>query len=60
LLRSISEPLRYMTMDVWESREDYEQFLKSYAEAYRALDAACEGLTTSERHLSSFDVDAIE
>jgi heme-degrading monooxygenase HmoA len=59
LLRSISEPLRYMTMDVWESREDYEQFMKTHAEAYRELDAACAGLTERERHMSSFDVDTI-
>jgi heme-degrading monooxygenase HmoA len=59
LLRNLSEPLRYMTMDVWESREAYEHFLATHAEAYRALDAVCEGLTTSDRHLSSFDTDAI-
>ena len=59
LLRSISQPLRYMTMDVWESREDREEFMKTHAEAYRTLDAVCEGLTASERHLSSFDSEAI-
>jgi heme-degrading monooxygenase HmoA len=55
LLRNISEPLRYITMDIWENRKDYERFLETHAEAYRALDAVCGGLTTSERHLSSFD-----
>jgi hypothetical protein len=33
--------------------------MKTHAEAYRTLDAACEGLTASERHLSSFDSEAI-
>ena len=59
LLRSISQPLRYMTMDVWESREDREEFMKTQAEAYRTLDVVCEGLTVSERHWSSFDSAAI-
>jgi heme-degrading monooxygenase HmoA len=59
LLRSVSEPSRYMTMDVWESREDREEFMKTHAEAYRTLDAVCEELTASERHLSSFDSDTI-
>lgn len=57
LLRNVAEPLRFVTMDVWESREDYEHFLHSSAAAYRALDAQCAGLTTRERHLSSFDAD---
>ncbi len=57
LLRNIAVPLRFVSMDVWESREDYEHFLQSSGEAYRELDARCEGFTTRERHLSSFDAD---
>ena len=57
LLRNIAEPLRFVTMDVWESREDYEHFLQSSGAAYRELDARCEGFTTRERHLNSFDAD---
>ena len=59
LLRHVVEPLRFVTMDVWESREGYEHFLQHSADAYRDLDALCEGLTTRERHLSSFDADWI-
>jgi heme-degrading monooxygenase HmoA len=55
LLRNVAEPLRFVTMDVWESRENYEHFLHSSAAAYRALDAQRERLITRERHLSSFD-----
>jgi len=57
LLRHVVEPLRFVTMDVWESREDYEHFLRSSADAYHALDTEYAGLTTRERHLSSFDAD---
>jgi len=57
LLRNITEPLRFVTMDVWESREDYEHFLRSSGDAYQALDARFAGFTTRERHLSSFDAE---
>jgi hypothetical protein len=33
--------------------------MKTHAESYRKLDAVCEELAVSERHLSSFDIDAI-
>jgi heme-degrading monooxygenase HmoA len=57
LLRNISAPLRYVTLDVWRSREDYEEFLRRNVAVYTALDAQCAGWTTMERHLSSFDAD---
>jgi heme-degrading monooxygenase HmoA len=53
LLRNVTEPLKFVTMDVWHSREDHEHFLRSSGDAYRELDARCEGLTTRERRLSS-------
>jgi heme-degrading monooxygenase HmoA len=60
LLQNISEPLRFVTMDIWESRTDYEHFLHERADAYRDLNAKCAAWTTAERHLSSFDADAKE
>jgi heme-degrading monooxygenase HmoA len=60
LLRNISDPLRFVTMDIWESRTDYERFLSERAEAYRDLDAKCAAWTTAERHLNSFDADTKE
>ena len=57
LLRHVAQPLRFVTMDVWESRADYEHFLQSAGDAYRELDARCAVWTTRERHLSSFDAD---
>lgn len=60
LLQNISEPLRFVTMDIWESRADYEHFLNEQADAYRDLDAKCAVWTTAERHLSSFDAGAVE
>jgi uncharacterized LabA/DUF88 family protein len=60
LLQNISEPLRFVTMDIWESRADYEHSLNEQADAYRDLDAKCAAWTTAERHLNSFDADAVE
>jgi len=57
MAREGAQPLRYLTMDVWESREDYEHFLREHREAYRELDTACAGWTTRESHLRSFDAD---
>jgi len=53
----VGQPVRYLSMDVWENREDYEHFLRENHEAYQELDAKCAGWTTRERHLSSFDAD---
>jgi heme-degrading monooxygenase HmoA len=55
LLRDASRDGIYMTLDCWRSREAYERFRDTAAERYAALDAACEGLTASERHLGSFE-----
>ena len=60
LLQNISEPLRFVTMDIWESRADYEHFLNEQPGAYYDLDAKCAAWTTAERHLNSFDADAKE
>jgi hypothetical protein len=57
LPRHVVEPLHFVTMDVWEGREDYEHFLQYSPNAYQDLDALCEGQTTRERHVSSFDAD---
>jgi hypothetical protein len=57
LLRNISQPLRFVTMDVWESRADYEHFMNESGQAYKELDAKCADWTTAERHLSSFDAE---
>jgi heme-degrading monooxygenase HmoA len=44
---------RYLTVDRWRSMSDLVLFKRKHRSAYRALDAACERLTTSERLLAS-------
>jgi heme-degrading monooxygenase HmoA len=55
LLRELSRPSTYVTLDLWDSRDTYENFRQQNREAYRALDRSCEPLTLREKHLGSFD-----
>jgi hypothetical protein len=49
----------YLTADYWLSRKSYEEFLVLRRSEYKALDAASENLTLSERHIGSFEADAL-
>jgi heme-degrading monooxygenase HmoA len=54
LLEDESDPRRFVTIDFWASREDFERFHACHREAFGALDAQCERLTESERRLGGF------
>jgi hypothetical protein len=49
----------YLTADYWLSRKSYEEFLALRRSEYKTLDAATEDLTLSERHIGSFEIDAV-
>lgn len=51
-----TNPRRYLTIDRWKSREDYEGFLSRWKKEYNALDVQCEGLTESESCTGKFHV----
>jgi [ribosomal protein S18]-alanine N-acetyltransferase len=51
LIRDRHQPLRYLTIDVWRSRQAYEQFKKNNHAKYQAMDKICESLHSSERLL---------
>jgi hypothetical protein len=55
LFRDIARPRIYITIDSWESRETYNNFLAAHGAEYHEIDTICEGLTTNERHLGSFE-----
>jgi hypothetical protein len=55
LLRALFRNRIYVTLDLWDSREPYENFRQQNQEAYLALDRHCEALTLREKHLGSFD-----
>jgi len=58
LLRDASRDGIYVTVDFWSSREAYERFRAAASKRYAEIDAECEGLTTSERNLGTFEGEA--
>ncbi|HEX4954067.1 MAG TPA: AAA family ATPase [Thermoanaerobaculia bacterium] len=54
LLRDLTTPGRYLTVDRWRSEAAYRAFRQRFAQEYEDLDRRCEHLTTSERQLGSF------
>jgi heme-degrading monooxygenase HmoA len=54
LLRDISNPLRYVSIDRWDSATAYESFRSRYSSQYQDLDLLCEGFTTRENFLGQF------
>ena len=55
LLRDVTRPAVYLTMDFWASRKAYKQFMKSHSEEYKRLDAAGEKLMLRERKIGWFE-----
>lgn len=55
LLRDVERPDEYITIDRWNSADDYGRFQAEFRDEYARLDAAAERLTSSERHVGSFE-----
>ncbi|MBZ5503293.1 MAG: antibiotic biosynthesis monooxygenase [Acidobacteriia bacterium] len=55
LLRDAENPRRYLTIDSWESAAAQRGLREQFAEAYEALDRACERWTESERCIGVFE-----
>lgn len=55
LLRDAVVPGHYATIDRWESKSAYENFLTRFAEDYSAIDQECEVLTESETEIGTYD-----
>jgi heme-degrading monooxygenase HmoA len=54
LLKDLSRPRIYLTLDFWESEHDYSHFKQINQEAYASLDQSTEKLTIRERNLGCF------
>lgn len=54
LHRDLSQPLRYVTIDYWDSPEAWETFRADFAAEFDALDVQCENYTESEREIGRF------
>lgn len=57
LLHDETNPRRYVTIDRWESRSAYETFLSVQEQAYKEMDARCEGLTEHESLLGKWTLE---
>jgi heme-degrading monooxygenase HmoA len=54
LHRDLKDPGRYLTLDVWISKEAYGAFRAKHAAEYAAIDRECEILTAEETPLGEF------
>jgi heme-degrading monooxygenase HmoA len=54
LMRDQNNHRRYLTVDFWRSREDYDAFRQQQAEQYRRMDQKCEYMTEHEMELGGF------
>jgi quinol monooxygenase YgiN len=55
LFVSVTHPHRFVTVDTWKNRSAYENFRKTHAQEYAALDEWCKRLTAHERTLGVTD-----
>ena len=54
LLRDRADPLRYLTIDRWESHGAWQAFHRAHGAEYERLDREFEGLTTREAPLGEY------
>ena len=48
LVKSVHHDYTYVTLDYWDSEEDYREFARKNSEEYAAIDRECDELTESE------------
>lgn len=58
LLRCTERAGRYVTVDRWRSRADFEAFKRAFGAEYAALDRQLEGIADSETRIGAFDAAA--
>ncbi|OFV85910.1 MAG: hypothetical protein A2V74_04420 [Acidobacteria bacterium RBG_16_70_10] len=56
LHRDLSNPLRFLTVDYWQSRGDWEAFRARFSSEFEELDARGEKLTTRETEIGRFEL----
>jgi heme-degrading monooxygenase HmoA len=54
LIRDLKMPRRYLTVDVWTSREAYVRFKRKNRIEYQAIDERCGALTEDEVKIGDF------
>jgi hypothetical protein len=56
LLKDQSDPYRFLTIDTWESLEQYHSFREEFRNEFDTLDKICEAYTRKESFLGGFDL----
>jgi heme-degrading monooxygenase HmoA len=54
LVRDVTDHLRFLTLDYWQTEEEFNEFRKQNAAGYERLDREFEGLTEQETRLGAF------
>jgi heme-degrading monooxygenase HmoA len=54
LVRDVADHLRYLTLDYWQTEEEFSVFRGQNLAEYERLDKECEGLTEAETRLGAF------
>jgi heme-degrading monooxygenase HmoA len=54
LVRDVAVDFRYLTLDYWQSEEEFKRFREQNLAEYGRLDKELEGLTESETRLGAF------
>ena len=55
IFQDVSHPLRYLIIDRWTSKENYEAFMRQQDDEYMSLDEQCKGLIESEALIGKWD-----
>jgi heme-degrading monooxygenase HmoA len=55
LVRDVSDRERFLTLDYWQSEEDFKRFREQNLAEYERLDKQFEGLTKKETRLGAFE-----
>jgi heme-degrading monooxygenase HmoA len=56
LLRDALRPMIYLTLDFWNSRDAYEEFMAKHQAEYKRTDAIGEQITVKERRIGWFQM----
>jgi heme-degrading monooxygenase HmoA len=56
LLHDSFHPAVYFTLDFWDSRESYEEFMLAHGAEYQAIDSAGEEWTIRERLIGQYQL----
>lgn len=54
LVRDVTDHLRFLTLDYWQTEEEFSEFRKQNLAGYERLDRELENLTEQETRLGAF------